>query len=152
MLVRGWPDTLRARDIIVDPLSSLCVCMYHSQFLSMYLLYHSYIRSKRVWYGTIPVQESYTSPPTPRRSVLRDFQASLRTNRDCDSVYSTAVIRSHSGRKNVSGHHRFGTWTKCSILYIDLEGVNKSVDEDVDGNEFVMLDDFPSSRKRKALF
>jgi hypothetical protein len=91
--------------------------------------YHTYILYVAREYGMVPGTGSRTVylPSHPPKIGAQRLSSELEEQGHCDSVYSTDVIRSHSGRKNLFGHHRFGTWTECSILYIDLEGVNKSV-------------------------
>jgi hypothetical protein len=75
----------------------------------------------------------------------------LKTRED-DILYSTAIIvLPMEVQKKVLGVARYGSATGGSILYVDLEGVNKSEYKVDDGDEFVLLDDCYRETKKSPI-
>lgn len=77
----------------------------------------------------------------PKILAHHDFFARLRKRED-EILYSTAVIKLPiMVQQKMLAVHRFGTVTGGTILYVDLEGINKSEYKADNGDEFVLLDD-----------
>ena len=77
----------------------------------------------------------------PKILAHHDFFSRLRKRED-EILFSTAVIKLPiMVQQKILAVHRFGTVTGGSILYVDLEGINKSEYKADNGDKFVLLDD-----------
>jgi hypothetical protein len=77
----------------------------------------------------------------PKILAHHDFFSRLRKRED-EILFSTAVIKLPiMVQQKILAVHRFGTVTGGSILYVDLEGINKSEYKADNGDEFILLDD-----------
>jgi hypothetical protein len=125
---------------VLDDLSRIRLDARMPQLLSDVKALHSYWSRP----GMTPLPAYH-----PKILAHQDFFASLRS-REGDILYSTAVIQLPiQVQKKILAVHRFGTVTGGSIVYIDLEGVNKSEYKDDDGDDFILLDDSPKEKKTK---
>ena len=76
----------------------------------------------------------------------KDFFANLR-KREADTLFGTTHIKLPVlVQKNTAWTYRYGG-VEGSILYVDLEGVNKNEYKVDDGEDFVLLDSYSHSRQ-----
>jgi hypothetical protein len=126
---------------ILDDLSSMRLDARMPHLLSDVTALHSFWSRP----GMTPLPSYH-----PKILAHHDFFAALRT-REEDALFSTAVIKLPiQVQKKILAVHRFGTVTGGSILYVDLEGINKSEYRADDGDEFIMLEDFSEAKKPKS--
>ena len=127
---------------ILDDLSHLRLDAKMPDLLSNVTALHSYWSRP----GMTPLPAYH-----PKILAHHDFFAKLRKRED-EILFSTAIIKLPiMVQQKIMAVHRFGTVSGGSILYVDLEAINKSEYKADNGDEFVMLDDLLAPSKHKSM-
>ena len=126
---------------VLDDQSTLKVEVRIPEMLSNVHKLHSYWN--RGGMTTLPLYH-------PKIKGHEDFFANLR-KREADSLFSIALIKLPVlVQKNIVGTYRYGG-VEGSILYVDLEGVNKSEYKVDDSEDFVLLDTYTPDKPTKIV-
>jgi hypothetical protein len=129
---------------VLDDQSTLRVDVRMPDMLSNVGLLHSFWN--RPGSGLVPLP-----PYHPKIVAHHDFFSSLR-KREGDTLFSTALIKLPvMVQKSVMSVHRFGSTAGGSILYVDLEGINKGGSKTNNGGDFVLLEDLTPPKSSKLL-
>jgi hypothetical protein len=139
--LRLRPDSPKKDDTkvcVLDDLCHLCVDAKMPDLLSNVTALHRYWSRP----GMTPLPDYH-----PKILAHHDFFSRLRKRED-EILFSTAVIKLPiMVQQKILAVHRFGTVTGGSILYVDLEGINKSKYKADNGDEFVLLDDLSAIKQ-----